>query len=55
MQTGYTYAAVLAAMLLNIRGQTVSIGGGVRYWADSPSGGPEGWGARVVFTLLFPK
>ncbi len=29
--------------------------GGVRYWADSPPGGPEGWGARFAVTLLFPK
>jgi len=35
--------------------QLVSIGGGVRYWAHSPSSGPDGWGARLVFTLLFPK
>lgn len=35
--------------------QLVSVGGGVRYWADSTENGPEGWGARVTFTLLFPK
>lgn len=35
--------------------QPVSIGGGVKYWANSPPGGPEGWAARVVFTMLFPK
>lgn len=35
--------------------QLVSIGAGARYWAESPDGGPEGWGARLVFTLLFPK
>ena len=38
-----------------IGGQLVSIGGGVRYWADSPSGGPEGFGVRLIFTLLYPK
>lgn len=35
--------------------QPVSIGGGVRYWADSPTDGPDGWGARFQVTLLFPK
>lgn len=35
--------------------QPVSIGGGVRYWADSSPTGPEGWGARVFLTYLFPK
>ncbi len=41
--------------LLTFGNQTVSIGGGVRYWADSTSGGPEGWGARFTATFLFPK
>ncbi len=35
--------------------QMVSYGGGVKYYADSPDGGPQGWGLRLVFTLLFPK
>jgi hypothetical protein len=35
--------------------QLVSIGGGVRYWAESPDGGPEDFGLRFVVTLLFPK
>lgn len=41
--------------LFKIGKQPVSLGGGLRYWAESPDGGPEGLGARVVFTLLFPK
>jgi hypothetical protein len=32
----------------------VSFGLGGRYYADSPSGGPE-WGLRFVVTLLFPR
>jgi len=41
--------------LFKVGKQPMSLGGGVRYWADSPDGGPEGFGARIVFTLLFPK
>lgn len=35
--------------------QLVSVGGGLRYWAESTDGGPEGLGVRLIFTLLFPK
>lgn len=38
-----------------IGGQLVSVGAGVRYWADGPDSGPQGWGARLIFTLLFPR
>lgn len=38
-----------------IGNQLVSIGGGGRYWAESPSSSPEGWGVRVTITLLYPK
>ena len=43
------------AQLLKFGNQPVQLGGGVRYWAASPAGGPEGWGARIVSTFLFPK
>jgi len=33
----------------------VSIGAGVRHFADSPDTGPHGWGARLILTFLFPK
>jgi hypothetical protein len=35
--------------------QLVSVGGGVRYWAESTDGGPEGLGVRLIFTLLYPN
>jgi hypothetical protein len=35
--------------------QLVSLGGGVRYWADSPDSGAEGLGLRITVTLLFPR
>jgi hypothetical protein len=43
------------SQVLKIGDQPVSVGAGVRYWADSPASGPQGWGARVVVTFLFPK
>ena len=45
----------VASKVTKIGDQLVSIGGGIRYYVDSPDAGPEGWGARVVITLLFPK
>lgn len=44
-----------ATKLITIGGRPVSIGGGMRYWADSTPGGPDGWGARLLVTFLFPK
>jgi hypothetical protein len=32
----------------------VSYQGGVRYYVETPDGGPE-WGLRFVFTLRYPK
>jgi hypothetical protein len=33
----------------------LQVGGGIRYWAESPDNGPEDWGARLQVTFLFPK
>lgn len=41
--------------LLRLGDQIVQVGGGVRYWVSSPDSGPEGWGLRLQFTLLYPK
>lgn len=46
---------VTAAQLLRIGDQMVQIGGGLRYWLQSPDSGPEGWGIRLNFVLLYPK
>ena len=35
--------------------QPVSLSASVRYWAESPDGGPEGLGFRTGITFLFPK
>jgi hypothetical protein len=44
-----------ASQLLRIGNQLLQIGGGVRYWLQTPDAGPEGWGIRINFTLLYPK
>ena len=46
---------LLATKVTKLGSNRVSIGGGLRYWADSPPNGPEGWGARAIVTFLFPK
>lgn len=45
----------MVAQVLKIGGQPVQVGAGARYWADSPEGGAQGWGGRLILTFLFPK
>ena len=35
--------------------QLVQVGAGIRYWLDGPDTGPEGFGLRLNFVLLFPR
>jgi hypothetical protein len=46
---------VIVSKVTRIGSQLVSVGGGLRYWADGPASAPEGLGFRLTFTLLFPK
>jgi hypothetical protein len=41
--------------LIDVSGQKVQIGAGVRYWAASADNGPEGFGARANLIFLFPR
>jgi hypothetical protein len=43
------------SQILKFGDQLVSVGGSVRYWADSPVTGAHGVGFRVSVTLLFPR
>lgn len=45
----------VASKMIKIGNRPVSIGGGLRYWVDSPTGGASGWGARFIVSFLFPK
>jgi hypothetical protein len=47
--------AAVVAKVVAIGGQRVSIGGGLRYYVDSPDAGPEGLAFRAFVTLLFPR
>lgn len=40
--------------LLKLGDQPLSVGGGVKYFAEKPAGGPD-FGVRLVMTLLFPQ
>lgn len=46
---------LLVSQVLKVGDQPLSIQAGVRYWADGPDNGPEGWGFRLAVTFLFPK
>ena len=52
---GRCRSTLTVAKLLKVGEQPVSIGGGVRYWAESPDAGPNDWGLRLFVTFLFPK
>ena len=45
----------VVSKVFNVGGQLVSLGAGVKYYADSTDAGAEGWGGRLTATLLFPK
>jgi len=45
----------IVAKMTKFGNQRVSLGAGVRYYVESTEGGPEGWGARLILTLLYPK
>ena len=46
---------LMATQMLRVGGQPLTLQAGARYWADSPDGGPDGWGFRFAVTFLFPK
>ncbi|NMN73970.1 transporter [Rhizobium sp. 57MFTsu3.2] len=46
---------VSVSKLVTFDKQPVSFQLGARYWAESPEGGPQGWGVRAAMTFLFPK
>jgi hypothetical protein len=46
---------VVVSKLVKFGDQPISLFAGARYWAESPKGGPEGFGLRAGLTFLFPK
>lgn len=43
------------AQVFRFGDQTLQAAVGLRWWAESPRGGPEGLGARAALVLLFPR
>jgi hypothetical protein len=43
------------SQMLKAGDQIFTVGGGVRYWAESTDNGPKDWGYRIQVTFLFPK
>jgi len=62
-ETTYDWKAEQAAVPINfvvskvsrVGEQMIQYGAGLRYWADSPDNGPEGFGLRAILVLLYPK
>lgn len=46
---------LMVNQMLMVGKQPIQVGAGARYWAESPDGGPDDWGFRLQFTVLFPK
>jgi hypothetical protein len=46
---------LMANQMIKVGPQIMQIGVGARYWADSPEGAAEDWGARLQVIFLFPK
>jgi hypothetical protein len=45
----------IVSRVVQLGDNPVSLGFGLRYWAEHAEGGPEGFGLRFVLTLLVPK
>jgi hypothetical protein len=43
------------AQMLKLGPQILQVQVAARYWADSPPGGPDDWGVRIVITLLLSE
>jgi hypothetical protein len=46
---------VQAGQIFKVGPQIFQLALAGKYWAESPEGGPEGWGLRAQLTFLFPK
>jgi hypothetical protein len=45
----------MVTQLFKVGSQIMSLQAGIRYWADAPNTGAEGWGGRLTYTMVFPK
>jgi hypothetical protein len=42
----------VVSKLVKVNKQPIQLATGVRYWADSPDNGPDGFGARLAVTFF---
>jgi hypothetical protein len=45
----------VVSRVVTVGNRPVSFFGGLQYWAQSPAGGPDGWGVRFGATLPFAR
>ena len=55
MKNPIAISIISTVALVKLGNQMVQVGSGIRYWPASPDAGPEGWGFRLQFTLLYSK
>lgn len=46
---------LMATQLFRAGKQPMSLQLGARYRAEAPEAGPDGWGMRLTYTLVFPN
>lgn len=46
---------VNVTQLMQLGGQLLQVGGGLRYWLHTPDAGPDGWAVRANIVFVFPK
>lgn len=46
---------VTATKIINLNGQLISVGGGVKYWAHDTDASPKDFGVRLIASFIFPK
>ncbi|WP_010116134.1 hypothetical protein [Acinetobacter sp. P8-3-8] len=44
-----------ATKIINMDGQLISVGGGVKYWAHDTDASPKDFGVRLIASFIFPK
>lgn len=46
---------LMATKIVKLNGQLISVGGGVKYWAQDTDASPKDFGFRLIASFIFPK